>query len=381
MAQGDEGRDAFIAAVEAIYGAAVEYSNWPDALQAIANVFGDVGANLLWVRDDGGFGTVLSPALAPMAEDYEKWQHQDIRAQHAAENSMLARLDVVTDRHLVTPREIEEHPFYTQFLASNGLRWLAAAKVSPDPRILVWVSVQRSRTKEPFADAELETLARLARHIEQALRLSVKLFDAELSKLALVDALARVGVGVLALDALGRVVFDNPAASALLGDGLVLANGRLSASAADDRKALDAAIRRMIRGAPGDIGCAPKPLMIRRERSAHPLALYLLPIADSGGDLAMAAPFLTQTRTIVLVIDPQAGASADPALLRDLLGLTLGEARLAALVGTGLAPKGAAAKLGITESTARAVLKSVFAKTGVSRQSELAALLARLVLR
>ncbi len=36
--------------------------------------------------------------------------------------------------------------------------------------------------------------------------------------------------------------------------------------------------------------------------------------------------------------------------------------------------------LGITEETARAVLKHVFSKTGVSRQSELVALLSRMVL-
>ena len=29
---------------------------WPRALQAIADAFGDVGAILIWQRDDGGFG-------------------------------------------------------------------------------------------------------------------------------------------------------------------------------------------------------------------------------------------------------------------------------------------------------------------------------------
>jgi len=66
--------------------------------------------------------------------------------------------------------------------------------------------------------------------------------------------------------------------------------------------------------------------------------------------------------------------------VRDVLGLTLGEARIAALVGSGLPPREAAAKLGITETTGRAVLKHVFSKTGVSRQSELVALLSRMVL-
>jgi hypothetical protein len=51
--------------------------------------------------------------------------------------------------------------------------------------------------------------------------------------------------------------------------------------------------------------------------------------------------------------------------------LTLSEARLAALVGSGLRPGQAAVKLGITEETARAALKRAFAKVGVSRQSEL----------
>jgi len=50
-------------------------------------------------------------------------------------------------------------------------------------------------------------------------------------------------------------------------------------------------------------------------------------------------------------------------------------------VGAGLPPKEAAERLGIAEETARTVLKRVFSKVGVSRQSELVAVLAKLVLR
>ena len=94
-----------------------------------------------------------------------------------------------------------------------------------------------------------------------------------------------------------------------------------------------------------------------------------------------AAQFLTHTRAIVLVIDPKPDEPADPAVVRDVLGLTLGEARVAALIGAGISPREAAEKLGIAEETARTALKRVFAKTGVSRQSELAALLTKMVLR
>ena len=370
----------FVAAVEAIYGAAAQPSKWPGALQAIASVFGDVGANLMWVRDDGGYGVIVSQSLLPAAKAYEKWQHADIRASRGVERSIFARLDVVTDRDLVTPQEIEEHPFYTKFLVPHGLGWVAAANVSPDSLIYVWISVQRAKARAPFSDPELETLARLARHAEQSLRLSVRLFDAELAKLGLADALARIGIGVFALDSLRRVVFFNPAAERLLDDGLKIVNDRLALNAPNERAAFDLVLDNLIRAAPEDVGRAPRPILIRRQEFERPLVLYVLPITGRGIEDA-AALFLTQTRVIVLAIDPQSEGPADPALVRDLLGLTLGEARVAALVASGLPPRAAAERLGIAEETARVVLKRVFSKASVSRQSELTALLTKLILR
>jgi hypothetical protein len=55
---------------------------------------------------------------------------------------------------------------------------------SPDPFIDVWISIQRPKAKAPFSDAELNTLTRLARHAEQSLRLSIRLFFSRQSELA-----------------------------------------------------------------------------------------------------------------------------------------------------------------------------------------------------
>ena len=121
---------SFVTAVEAIYRAALEPASWPDVLQIVAAVLGDAGALLLWRRDDGTFGALVSPALAPAHELYASWQHLDIRAQRGFERR-FSLPDVITDRHLVSRQEIEEHPFYTGFLRPNGFGWLAAAEVSP----------------------------------------------------------------------------------------------------------------------------------------------------------------------------------------------------------------------------------------------------------
>jgi DNA-binding CsgD family transcriptional regulator len=120
-----------------------------------------------------------------------------------------------------------------------------------------------------------------------------------------------------------------------------------------------------------------KPILIHRPDDKRPLAVYVLPTGPSSHP---ATRFLAHACAIVLAIDPEAGEPADTALVRDVLGLTLGEARMAALVGSGLAPREAAKKLSITQDTARSVLKHVFSKTGVSRQSELVVLLSRMVL-
>jgi DNA-binding CsgD family transcriptional regulator len=68
---------------------------------------------------------------------------------------------------------------------------------------------------------------------------------------------------------------------------------------------------------------------------------------------------------------------ASPALLRSLFGLTGAESALVLLLVEGLTLDEAAARQGVSRHTARSQLRSIFAKTGVTRQTELL----RLVLR
>ena len=372
--------DMFVAAVEAIYAAAPEPSRWPNALQKIADFFTDVGAVLIWQRDDGSFGTVASPDLVAANQDYldNGWSSRDLPALRAVERGLWLRTDAASDRHAVSDEEIATHPFYTEFLARHGLRWRAAIGVAPDRHISVALSIQRAATKLPFSDQELEQATRLGRHVENALRLSIRLFNAELLTAGLSDALNRINIGVFALDSLGRIVFSNDKANKLLGDGIRLADDRLLIDRLSERKALEAAIAKMTSANASDLHDAPRPILIQRGSSNGPMAIYVLPIAITED---IATQFLTHVRVIVLAINPEANAPADPALVRDILGLTLGEARVAAIVASGLPPRKAATALGLSEETVRTVLKRVFFKTGVTRQVELTHLLSRLLLQ
>lgn len=370
----------FVRAVEAIYAAAAEASRWPGALWAIARCFNDVGAAISYQRDDGSLGAIVSPGMEPGQHEYnERWWQKDIRFKRGHELGFAAAGDTITDRHVVTEDEIATHPFYAQFLAGYGLRWFGGTNISPDPSMRAVLSVQRVADRPPYSDEELALLAKLGRHVEAALRLGIRLMDAELTALSLGEALTRLGVGVFLLDGSARVLFSNPAGQRLIGTGLMVRNRRLSAFGSAQHSALDAAIKATLADAPEAWAESPRPVLLDGGGSQRFLAAYVLPVRAREGHPADLA--LSNVRALVVVLASDSADPPDPAIVRDLLGLTLGEARVASLVGHGLPPRDAAERLGIAEETARNTLKRVFAKTGVSRQSELAALLSNLVLR
>jgi DNA-binding CsgD family transcriptional regulator len=113
------------------------------------------------------------------------------------------------------------------------------------------------------------------------------------------------------------------------------------------------------------------PIPVRTEDRHLPLAAYLLPMRASFG----------MTLGIMIVITPNKKGAPSTSLLQSLFALTPAEARVAALVGSGLSPREAAKELSISEGNLRTTLKHVFAKVGISRQSELAILLSKFSFR
>lgn len=343
----------------------------------MAHYFDALGATLVWQQDNGTLGIIVSDALVEMQKAYEREGWTSLVASRAAERGYFLNGEPFTDHHVCSEEEMSTHPYYRDFRPRFRLGPVAGLAVLPDPRIGVGVSIQRALGQTRYSDAELEDLSAIGRHVEKALRLSVRLLDAELTKLELGQALARLGIGVIALDARGRVLFANPKAEALVGDGIDIVRGSLQIGKGQIRAAADQAISEVVADMHRAADAALKPILLERTDSKSPLVAYFLPVGRSA---RLSEDFLTHTRAIVLLLDPSIGEPADPAVVRDVLGLTLGEARIAALVGAGLAPKEAADRLRVSHETARKHLKSVFLKTGISRQSELSGLLARLVL-
>lgn len=98
------------------------------------------------------------------------------------------------------------------------------------------------------------------------------------------------------------------------------------------------------------------------ERGAERLSLLIRRMPANGDD---------KTAFMVILVDPK--KQKPPAIedLMDLFGLTRSEARLTQKLAEGLALDQAAELVGISRSSARTYLKTIFSKTGVNRQPQL----------
>ena len=205
-------------------------------------------------------------------------------------------------------------------------------------------------------------LESLAPHIRESLRLHERLTSASANARALVTAFDHLALGVVLLDESRRVSFANRSADEILG---VPADPRGVARRVEQRTQALARVlvdqRSVRRGS----------LVLRHPDDGRPLQIFVTPF-DWPASYGEAG---RRYSTALFIGDPRR-LSGDPIdVLNELYSLTPAESRLALLLTTGRSVEESATQLGIALSTARGVLKAVFAKTGTRRQSDLVRLL------
>lgn len=344
-----------------IYEAAAMPELWPGVLQRLAAVAGLDGGILFTADESKVVRWTASDSMHPLVHTFirDGWM---MRNSRAAKLAPMQYPGFVTDLDLFTVEEMDHDPFYTDLLRPFGLGWGAGTLVPVPTGDILAFTVEGGFG--PVRRGAVALLDSLRPHLARAALLSARL------------RLQRARNTVEVLQQIGL-----PAA-VVLGDSRVLASNRLLEDlhqqivfAAKDRIRIahaGANARFLMMLSEIDsikIADLPMSIPVPAMQDASALIIHLLPVRGAANDLLGGA-------LAVLVVTPVVAPSAvSPQLLSGLFDLTPGEARLAALIGAGHPPREAAATLGIAEATARNVLKRVFSKTGVSRQSELAALL------
>ena len=353
---------------QAFSRAATDVVAWKDALDTVVTETGSHGT-LLFNLTGVQFPTaLLTDSMQESTHIYMRdgWDGRDARFRGIP---LLQRQAVVDDRDIFSADTIKQLPYFQEFLRPLKLSGFAGIRIAHGENL--WcLSLQRSPVQGHFSAEEKQRLAALSNSMSSPAAVSSAVGFAN-AKAALA-AFELSGSAALIIDKQGEVIRANPRAERLLHGDVRIVSRRLTAMDVNATAALDGALSRLVRN-PESPALLP-PIALPRE-GRLPLMAYPLRLSDLG-----ANPFAAG-RAFIVLVDPEERRRPPEATLRDVFGLTIAEARLAARLACGEALETIADDLNITKETARFHLKRIFAKTGVRRQAELVALFARLLSR
>jgi DNA-binding CsgD family transcriptional regulator len=191
----------------------------------------------------------------------------------------------------------------------------------------------------------------------------------------LAEAIEAIGFGIVLVAEDGFITFANAMARALLrrGEGLRANGGWIAGTSADVTTRLRASVKHSRKAADGQAGNGAT-VFLERGAGRPSLFVHVMPLARR------SKPVTRSVTAVIFIIDPEVYALPSFNAFAALYGLTRGEARVLREIIGGQGLVAAAAKLRISETTARTHLQHIFDKTGTKRQTELLCLFFRATL-
>ena len=346
------------ALTDLIYEAAVLPEFWPTVLDRLAQIAGAQGAVLI-AADLLSHRWINSPRLDEVMADFASggWGREGQRtakllgARHAG---FLLEMDVYT------PEELAQDVLIRDFLRPRGLGWATATAFPLPTGDTLIISIERRFADGPVPRAATYVLDDLRPHLGRAALLSARL-KLERARAA-VHALEMLGLPAGILSRQGRLMDRNPGFAGLVPrvirdqrERVGLAHPGADALLAE---ALAARAAESARSIPVPAGEA-DPAMV----------LHILPMRGAAQDVFGGGTMLMVATPVVP--RPVPGA----ALLSGLFDLTAAEARIARGIADGATLATLAAQQHVGLATIRSQVKAIFAKTGVTRQVDLARLI------
>lgn len=367
--------------VDAIYEAALDPDLWPAALERLAAISATFGGAL----------TILPSAVAPwraLIAPQPRWTTtasvETVFAAFHAEGWMTRCDWVGRARQRLHPGFVAEDDLFapgeyallpsSRFWGSHGIRWSTALFALAPSGDRFSFAFERRREDGPIGRDTLRRLDELRPHLCRAALIACRLGLERANAVAQALALLGLPAAVLGPDqrlvainelmrermprqaeerAFGRFHLADKGADALLTEALVRSH------------------QTAVRPGEADVFSIPMPA----SADSGPTVAHVVPVVRSARDVFAAADNL-----VILTPVTSRELPAD-SVIRGLFDLTAAETRIARMIAGGATVAAIAADSRTTEGTVRTQLKGIFAKTGVSRQAELVALLAATALR
>jgi DNA-binding CsgD family transcriptional regulator len=370
--------------IELIYRGTLEQQPWQSALPALRDAM-DVQVVSLVLRpptaDDQG---VILNSVRPEPShvrtsslaDPNDWEVSAYREQFFSLDPFVnLPLDkVVALEDILPDQDLLSSDYYIHYLKPIGLFRILGVDTAEPGGMLARLRFSRHASEPRFKARERDLLDRVTPHLRLAIEIYAKLNRTTSERDVYAGAVNQLSVASIILDERGRLLTTNAVGRALLdqGEGLSLRDGRLHVEGRDIDKELQQALATIIKAQLHGETSVVRALRVPRSRGRADLGLVIRPVPTSQWSEGQSSP-----SAAIFISDPDLQESTSGQILGELFDLTPAEANLATLLARGLSLAQVSSAQTISQHTARAQLKSIFAKTGVSRQAELV----RLVLK
>ncbi len=257
--------------------------------------------------------------------------------------------------------------FYKAFLEPNQIRFIMGADIVTEGGADCRLRITRPAGEEDFSAGEKALCQALVPHLKRAVTLHSRMDLIETERLLYATTMDRMLVGTVVFDEKGLVMRTNRVADALLAekDGLRIVQNALHAEFPVEDRELQRLIKLALTS-PGTTPAVPEAMSLTRRSGRASLGVLVRPVPLGAWSEDRHRP-----TAVAFIRDPDRKSQLSHEMIRHLFGLTSAEAMLALLLANGLTLDEAAAELKIRKNTIRAHLRSIFAKTGIRRQTTL----------
>ena len=349
--------------IAAIYDAVIDPSRWDEVVKRIVEATKSFSGNLLLQQADAGSLTALYNVDPFFADAYAQTYHKNDPLR--TPDWSIAPGEVRACSYTQTD-SFRASAYYDEFVRPQGWVDLVATGLVRAPDAFALLVLTRSPDAMWVEPAEWHLLETLAPHLQRAAAIHALLARTRATANSLAAA---AGFAIFLLTGNCRVLFANSKAEDLVRrqTGLRYERGHLAAATPALTHRLHALARAgswLARGE-GDIGGT---LELSRGENCPPLVAHVIPLA---ANRAAAVFDIDRPAAAVFIVDPAAGLDAQIQHFAARFGLTVAEARFLAEIIGGEGLLAAAARLKVTEATARTHARRILAKTGTTRQTEL----------
>lgn len=355
----------------AIYEGPMQSPPWHTALQALQDSLKAKHVTLMLrppSPDSSGVMINTGPVTTQGIESYET---------HFFALDPFVRLkegEVVTAEELIGKSWLDS-PVYREYLKPLDIRHLLGADIYTQEGIECRLRITRSHDARPFSADDRALVRFLLPHLKRSIQLHARLDFLECERQLFAGTVNRMLLGMISFDQNGNILETNQEARRILAekDGLTLSGNNIIVDGSQEGRELQRMIRQALAPLPPG---AQGPAVVEALAVTRPSGRSKLGVLVKAIPLGQWSESKHRPAAVVFLRDPEANAvQPSHELVRRLFDLTRMEATLALLLAEGHTLDEAAEKMNVRRNTARTHLRSIFCKTGVTRQTMLVRLL------